>query len=391
MYLQEIKHQKRMGPLKFSLGEMPHATLEINRTCNLRCRACYNLYREGTKDKAEVKKEIDLLLEKRNLQVITVLGGEPTLHPDLPEIIAYIKTKRILCQLLTNGLVFLESQNDRLLDGLKSAGIDKILFHVDEGQHHVHADIEMSRRVLFSKCERRKINFSLSLTVYDDTVGQIPALIKKYAKYRYFDGVLAVLARDSHSPQAKDPQLLDEYQSLLAELELEPVAYIPSHGDDHYLAWLIYYFFINACTGKTVGLSPLLNRVFRKLYRYIKRRNFFVIKFTPAVIGLLILAVGAGEIVLRPKKLVGYWGVLRKSSFLKSLRFHYIAIQTPPEISQPQEQIKICFHCPDATIRNGKLTALCVADRINPLGGNLPKDVFREDLYRLVNGHLGEL
>jgi len=54
-------------------------------------------------------------MQKRNLQTITFIGGEPTLHPDLPRIIKYIKEKKLLCQLLTNGLLFLQDAEDKLL------------------------------------------------------------------------------------------------------------------------------------------------------------------------------------------------------------------------------------------------------------------------------------
>ena len=34
-------------PLKYPAREVPHMTLEINRTCNMRCRCCYNVDRAG--------------------------------------------------------------------------------------------------------------------------------------------------------------------------------------------------------------------------------------------------------------------------------------------------------------------------------------------------------
>jgi hypothetical protein len=391
MRLQELRQPGGIRPLKFALGEVPHGTIETNLTCNLHCRACYNLSKDVVKNVKELKEEIDLLLRKRNLQVITVLGGEPTLHPGLREIVAYIKGKGVICQLLTNGLVFLEDENNGLLDGLKAEGLDKLLLHIDEGQKHVHPDLEKARSTLFSKCEERRIKFSLSLTIYSDTGRQIPALIKKYAGYRYFDGVLAVLTRDLLSPKAEDPQLWTEYQSLLAGLGIEPLTYIPSFGDDQYLAWVFYGFFINARTTELVGFSQLYDRVFRRIYRYVKGRNFFAMRYHPSIIGLLFMASGVADIASSPKKMAGYWRVLRKSSALKNLRLHYVAIQTPPEISQPRDRLQICYGCPDATIRNGRLTPVCIADLVNPLNGNLPKDTCRDDLFRLVYGHLREL
>ncbi len=81
MNISSIDPGPTLKPLKFALLDMPHATVEPNRTCNLRCRSCYNLDRRFEKPLCLVKEEIDLLIQKRNLQVITILGGEPTLYP----------------------------------------------------------------------------------------------------------------------------------------------------------------------------------------------------------------------------------------------------------------------------------------------------------------------
>jgi len=151
--------------LKYSPREVPHGTIEPNRTCNIRCRHCYNLDRDFVKGLDLVKQEIDLLARKRNLQVISLLGGEPTLHPNLYEIVAHIKSKTIACQILTNGIVYLNAGGGQLLDRLIASGIDKIIVHIDRGQDHIHGDIEKVRDKIFSILEAKKVLFSLSLTL----------------------------------------------------------------------------------------------------------------------------------------------------------------------------------------------------------------------------------
>ena len=118
MRIDELDAGRGLRALKFSPEETPHAAVETNRTCNIRCRCCYNLEKNYVKPLDEVKRDIDLILSQRNLQVMTVLGGEPTLHPHLVEIVGYIKSKNIFCQLLTNGIVFLTADGSRLLDAL---------------------------------------------------------------------------------------------------------------------------------------------------------------------------------------------------------------------------------------------------------------------------------
>jgi len=126
MDVGQISVSKYLRPLKISLPSIPHITIETNQTCNLHCKTCYNIYQDTIKSLDEIKSEIDLALTKRNLETITLIGGEPTLHPDLPEIIRYIRSKRLICQLLTNGIVFRKEPS--LINEYKQAGLDRILF-----------------------------------------------------------------------------------------------------------------------------------------------------------------------------------------------------------------------------------------------------------------------
>ena len=87
MKVEELRSGSGIRPLKYPLRETPHATIETNRTCNIRCRLCYTLERSSMKTLAEIKGEIELALKKRNLDTITLLGGEPTLHPHLPDVV----------------------------------------------------------------------------------------------------------------------------------------------------------------------------------------------------------------------------------------------------------------------------------------------------------------
>ena len=388
MNRSQLINRSAIRPLKYRLREMPHATIETNRTCNIQCRLCYNLAKSQVKPIALIKKEIDLLLAKRNLQVMTILGGEPTLYPDLPEIVAHVKTKKVFCQLLTNGILLEGDDGSRYLDRLVAAGVDKILLHIDSGQDHMRPDIEASRRRLFAKLEKKKIPFSLSLTIYEGETRILPRIIRESTKYRYFDGVLAVMARDALPPITQKPDACEVYQALSNELGIQPSAYIPSCENEDYLSWLFFFYFIDSDSRRAFDLSPRLDRIFRKLYRIFQGRQFFVPRFNPSKIASLLALVGLLEIVLNPKRIFRLGQFIRIPLNLKSLRLHYIALQTPPEILRSAEPVHICFHCPDATIRNGRLTPVCLADLVNPLEGQSAHPTLREDLAKLAYNHL---
>jgi hypothetical protein len=363
----QIRATNALKPLKYPSHKVPHATIETNRTCNIRCRSCYTLDRESIKSIADVKNEIDLALQKRTLQAVTILGGEPTLYPGLKDIVAYIKSKRLFCQLLSNGIVLLGDKGDELLDRLVECGLDRILLHVDSGQVHVHKNLDSVRQTLFSKCESKKLHFSLSLTIYSEDQGRMPELLKAYSTYRYFDGILAVLGRDPCQPRVQIAGLGPEYSALRRNLGLDPTAYLPSNLSDADVRWLVYLYFINSKTKKTFACSSRLDRVFRRFFRLLEGRELFAISWNPALSGLSLFLAGLIEAIRCPRRIIELIRVWRNSRWGRAIRFQHLVIQTPPEIYSQNGQLILCHRCPDATIRNGRLTPVCVADQMDPL------------------------
>jgi hypothetical protein len=392
MNIPVLKDPRAINRVQFPLREMPHATIETNRTCNVRCSRCYNLEHESIKSISEIRREIEQVAGLRNLQTITILGGEPTLHPNLAEVVSHIKKKGLLCQILTNGLIFLGEGGDQYLELLIKSGVDRITLHADLGQRHVRGDIEKTRRSLFSMMERNGIHFSLSITIQDEECGAIPAIVRSAATYRYFDGVLAVLGRDPLDVQHSGPRLEDEYASISSGLGIQPTSYIPSNLSSQDIRWLIYYYYINARTGKAVAMPVVFDRLYRVLYRLASGRHLFILTLYPAWTTLAFLASVLAAIVTGDFRRTGkYLRCARDSKFMRSIRLHYIAIQVPPELDESENILIICHHCPDATIRNGTLMPVCLADFISPLSGQAAGTAIGSDKIEKVLEHLADV
>ena len=62
-------------------------TLNLNTTCNLHCKWCYNQEKQHKLLKFElfVKFYDDII--KNNVTTMTLIGGEPTIHPQFMEIL----------------------------------------------------------------------------------------------------------------------------------------------------------------------------------------------------------------------------------------------------------------------------------------------------------------
>jgi pyruvate formate lyase activating enzyme len=104
------------GLEKLTLLDYPEhlAAIIFTQGCNFRCHYCYNpllvLPRNGSDEKekgmsAFSPQNLFLFLRERvgRLEGVVITGGEPTLHPDLPEFISDIKKLGYLVKLDSNG------------------------------------------------------------------------------------------------------------------------------------------------------------------------------------------------------------------------------------------------------------------------------------------------
>lgn len=124
------------GLEKLTLLDYPEhlAAIIFTSGCNFRCHFCYNpmlvLSHEG-RDEKNTKKEkgfspildsdLFLFLSSRvgRLEGVVITGGEPTLHPDLPDFIKRIKDLGYLVKLDTNGTnpaMLKQLVKDKLID-----------------------------------------------------------------------------------------------------------------------------------------------------------------------------------------------------------------------------------------------------------------------------------
>ena len=100
------------------------------RRCNLDCGYC-NEY-DKTSDPVPVEimlGRIDRLADL-GTTIITLSGGEPTLHPDLDAIVARIRERGAIATLITNGLLLTPERIQRL----NRAGLDYLQISIDNAR-----------------------------------------------------------------------------------------------------------------------------------------------------------------------------------------------------------------------------------------------------------------
>lgn len=114
--------------------------IDICSICNFKCNFCFHSAPDAMKEKGykygsmtiDLFKKITDDLTKFNHKIRKVkigLHGEPTIHPKLPEMIKYMKSKNVteIIELFTNGSLLNPKLNRELID----AGLDRVNFSIE--------------------------------------------------------------------------------------------------------------------------------------------------------------------------------------------------------------------------------------------------------------------
>ncbi|QMV18584.1 radical SAM protein [Granulicella sp. 5B5] len=121
---------RELGSIGSALASTSHpymAQIVPMRRCNLACTYC-NEYDDVSKpvDLDEMLRRIDHL-GGLGTSVITISGGEPTLHPELDQIIARIRKTGAIAGMITNGYFLMPDRIERL----NKAGLDHMQISID--------------------------------------------------------------------------------------------------------------------------------------------------------------------------------------------------------------------------------------------------------------------
>jgi MoaA/NifB/PqqE/SkfB family radical SAM enzyme len=97
------------------------------RRCNLSCTYC-NEYDDFSKPvPLETMKERIDDLHRLGTTIVTISGGEPLLHPELDDLIRYIRKQGIITGMITNGYLLTAERIKRL----NKAGLDHMQISID--------------------------------------------------------------------------------------------------------------------------------------------------------------------------------------------------------------------------------------------------------------------
>lgn len=366
---------------------VPHALLDILRGCDISCRACYNDQPAKIKTLQQIKHELAVFMAQRKLDSISIVGGEPTLHPELCQIVRFIRQAGLSVELFTNG----QRLTPAYLAELKAAGTNLIFLHIDAHQKRqdlpdpTPARLLALRRSKAAEIVAAGMEAGLVITAYPESPADIGNAVEQMLRSPHLDYLIVTLFRDtptmgqlrgslsqgiSGEPATPD-QLKAEQAFTLSQVaaqlrhrfNLQPFAYIGSNTNANDFRWLSYL--IGTVVGnsdyaqwsglQTSAIEPMFLQLFRKLHG----RYPFYMPQSPNKfrIQLLLNALTGGRFHANLSLLAGSLAPQRQ------LRTKRILLQSPAYVGADGKLVH-CDQCPDATLINDQLVPVCVSDLI---------------------------
>lgn len=344
---------------------VPHAVLDILRGCNCRCEHCYNGGRDVLcKPMDELRAELSVLREHRNLRTISLSGGEPLMHPRMLDIVSWLHhAEGLVVNTLTNGVLLDDDMAGRLAD----AGLEMITIHVQKGQRRPDGRDPDMPALLEDKgriARRHGIFPAADETIRADDSEEFRRFGLFMRATASFEYALVTVAGDFGRIRPDVAQTDVDPSALIAALAsvgYEPSAFVGGRNRPSCPRW---YVFQSTQALDSSGaerawdrLRPsLLERALLKLYAVFCGRSIHWMRSSSVKLKLRLLLNG-----LTGGHLATFLFALR--SVLRGWRLveKHIIVQLPP-YSLGDGVVEICDDCPDATVRNGRLHPLCLGD-----------------------------
>jgi hypothetical protein len=388
---------RQLYRLPWSLPDNPIAWMEPTSACNFTCNGCYRLnVHDSHKPLKEVEEEVQGFLSLRNVDSISIAGGDPLTHPDIIDIVKIIASYDLKPIINTNGDLLTKG----MLRDLKRAGAIGFTFHVDSTQNRpgVTADSEVALNdVRYEFAEMLAAEGGLTCgfnsTVHEGTLHETPDLLTWAAQNidivhlmvfilfrtvtprQSFDYYIGSKLIDTHLMPYKTTIPCDRELSsrdVVAEIrkdqpEFSPCAYLNGSEDPGSLKWLLsgrigtrrkIYGYVGP---RFMELAQGFNHL--KKGRYLayshprvneRARSMFLLSpLDPGLRGTA--AAYLRDSLTNPGRLFG------------RLRYQSVMIIQPVDILEDGRQ-NMCDSCPDMTLWNGRLVWSCRMEELNVFG-----------------------
>jgi len=380
----------------WSKNDNPIGWLEVTDVCNIHCKGCYRQNLEGHFPLERLKEEVLLMKEYRNIDNVSLAGGEPLTHPDIEALVEFIHLQGIKPYLLTNGRAVTEDR----IRALKKAGLAGLAFHVDMMQNRAGWEdkdeiglLPLRDQYVDVMAAVGGIPTSFGITVYKDNFEQIPDLVRwgikniKYVQGLTFITYRGALVKPGVTYHVAGRKVEMDLDTLGYATEEEPEEYdITSHDvyriiKDHFPAyeasaylggterfdsikWLVGYMLGTEGAGWYGAVGPKAVEFAQAVHHFFKGTYF---AYNRSVnIGRYLLLAGLFDRQARRINLRYLANPLRL--FTKPVYGQSIGVIQAPDVL-PDGRVDMCDACPDLTVYKGQLIHSCRMDEWRRWGG----------------------
>lgn len=381
--------------LPWSMNDNPIAWIEVTDICNIHCEGCYRQYMTGHKSLEQLKEEVLFFKRWRNPDNFSIAGGEPLIHPNIIELVAFMKEQGIKPVILTNAMAL----TPELLHELKKAGLAGFTMHIDSHQNRPHwlekteKDLNQLRQKYADMVAAEGgIYLVFNSTVYPSTYHQIPDVVRwGQENFEKVQGLVFITYRtatlsDSFATDKDDREVDMSKLSYTRDAFEEkfvtsPEVYqiikenFPEYEASGYLGGSINHDSYKWLIGALVGSKDRYYGSVGKKTMEIAQTGHHL--WTGRYLAYLSTAnIGSKVFLLSPwdKTVRQAWknrmkDVLRHPGHL----FNKVGVQSIGIIQAPDIQsdgrADMCDSCPDITIYEGKFVNSCRMDEYRLFGG----------------------
>lgn len=161
--------------------------LNITDSCNNKCSWCYEKNNSITNQYMPIDLADKIVSSMRECGAddCIIIGGEPTLHPDLLEIISKVKAAKLRAILVTNGRVLSDENFVKNLCKYEIDAVNVSIHGWDQESYQLHTESkngfeQMAKSILF--LNKYKINIGTTLVLTKYLVPELERAIKSIAK-----------------------------------------------------------------------------------------------------------------------------------------------------------------------------------------------------------------
>jgi organic radical activating enzyme len=389
--------KRNLYRLPWSMNDNPIAWLEVTDICNIHCEGCYRQHLSGHKPLAEIKEEILFFKQWRNPDNVSIAGGEPLIHPQIMEIVAFIAEHGMKPIVLTNA----QTLTPEVLRELKKAKVAGFTIHIDSHQNRPRwkGKTEAELNELRQHCAdliaaEGDMYVIFNSTVYPSTFHEIPDVIRwGQANIKRVHGLVFITYRTATTDTYAARNTADQ------EVDFGRLSYITERFDEKFVTSPeVYQLIKDTCpeyeaagylggsirhdsykwlAGAVIG-SP------RRVYGSVGKETMelaqvghhalkgtYLAYLSQARIGAKVFLLALWDKNVRQAAAAWWRNVVQHPrSLFDGVYIQSIGIIQAPDV-QPDGRADMCDSCPDMTVWDGKLINSCRMDEYRLFGGLL--------------------